>query len=193
MKLSQAAPEFDSRILEPEDGELVYPVYTLPLHEFKFHEFCKTQGITSYLPLKRKWKINSYMSHGKPYSNNKIVYTPMIPSYVFVKTVKDDLATLRASKSIVQPIKVRNLKQFLYELNKVHCVELENLMQEVEFNAGICEGDKFVIESGIWEGVTGYLKQKENHFQWSVEIEFLQEAVRMTIDPSKYKMRRVED
>ena len=70
--------------------------------------------------------------------------------------------------------------------------QVSRLEQELEFNVGIAEGDRFVIESGAWAGVTGWLRKKDNFYVWTVEIEFVNQFVRAQIDPSKYKMRKVE-
>ena len=59
------------------------------------------------------------------------------------------------------------------------------------FNCGIAEGDKFLIESGPWQGIYGYLTKKEKRFQWIVEIESIGGLVRATIDFAKCKMRSV--
>lgn len=192
MKTESISPEFDERILTPSGEELVCPVYTMPLHEFRFYNYCKSNGLVSYLPLKKSWKHNNYTSKGRQYNYTRMVYRPMFPSYVFVKFTKESQQKLFASKSINHILPVADLSKFLEDVRTVRGVELAGLEQELEFNVGIAEGDRFVIESGAWAGVTGWLKKKECLYVWTVEIEFINQFVRAQIDPSKYKMRKAE-
>ena len=62
----------------------------------------------------------------------------------------------------------------------------------VEFGSEIKEGELFVIESGIFEGTYGKLLKKNRRFLWTVEIECMHSTVAVAIDPSKYRMRKVD-
>ncbi len=66
--------------------------------------------------------------------------------------------------------------------------ETTGLEKEIEFNVDIKEGDRFTIETGVWEGVSGWLKKKEKKFLWTVELEFVNQIVRTEINPAEYKM-----
>ena len=187
-----AAPPFDGSILQPGDGEAVVPVYTLPLNEFKFKQFCIDNGLVCYLPVKRNWKIHNVVSKGRPYSYKKQIYSPLFPSYVFVKSSSKALGNLFASKVIHRILPVADQAHFLNELRTVRAVELVGFSQKLEFHCDIKEGDRFIMLSGPWEGVSGWLVERNRQFKWTVEIEFLNELVRATIDPSLCKMERLD-
>ncbi len=181
---------FDDRILLPEGNEVVVPVYTQPLHEFRLKEFCDAKGIINYLPLKRTFKIHNVASKGKAYNYKKVVLRPLFASYVFVRIPKEEQNLLFNSKSVIRILNVGDLQSFLNSIRTVRSVELAGLQSELEFNVDIKEGERFLIESGVWEGVYGWLVKKDKKYLWTVEIEFLHELIRATIDPSQYKMSR---
>lgn len=191
MKKDRIEVEFDEQILKPEGDEIVCPIYTIPLNEFRLRDFCKENGIVSYLPLKKIWKVNEFLKNGKPYKQRQLVLRPMFPSYIFVKLQKQQQQAIWNSHSIVRFLYPSTQESFLNDIRAVRSLELTGLSQEIEFNAEISEGDRFVIESGIWEGVTGWLKKKDKRFLWTVELEFINQFVSTTIDPSGLKMTRL--
>lgn len=188
MKTENITVEFDERLLEPSSQEKVFPVYTMPLNEFRLKEYCAKNGICCYLPLRKVWKVNSYMSHGKPYKNSRVVLRPMFPSYVFVKVSTEQQSLLWSSKTIVRFLDKTPLDRLLEDIRAVRAFETTGLEQEIEFNVDIKEGDRFIIETGVWEGVTGWLVKKDKKFLWTVELEFVNQIIRTEINPSEYKM-----
>ena len=180
--------EFDERLLEPSVHEKVLPVYTMPLNEFRVKEYCFKNGIVCYLPLRKVWKVNAYMSHGKPYKNSRVVLRPMFPSYVFVKVSQEQQSLLWSSKTVLRFLETTRLDRLLEDIRAVRACETTGLEKEIEFNVDIKEGDRFTIETGVWEGVSGWLKKKEKKFLWTVELEFVNQIVRTEINPAEYKM-----
>ena len=192
MKLADF-PEFDDSILRLEGTEVVRPVKTTPLHEFKFRDYCKENGIVSYLPLRKVWQVrNQTSAKGKTYSYSKEVLRPMFTGYVFVKTPLERLRSLFETKLITKIIHVVDLDSFMEEVRMVRQVELVGFKQELEFNTDIAVGDRFQIQNGVWEGVTGWLTCRDKKFKWTVQIEFVNQTITTTIDPSKYKMIRLD-
>ena len=188
MKTENITVEFDERLLEPSVQEKVLPVYTMPLNEFRVKEYCFKNGIVCYLPLRKVWKVNAYMSHGKPYKNSRVVLRPMFPSYVFVKVSQEQQSQLWSSKTILRFLDTTRPDRLLEDIRAVRAFEATSLEKEIEFNVEIKEGDRFTIETGVWEGVSGWLKKKEKKFLWTVELEFVNQIVRTEINPAEYKM-----
>ena len=188
MKTENITVEFDERLLEPSVHEKVLPVYTMPLNEFRVKEYCFKNGIVCYLPLRKVWKVNAYMSHGKPYKNSRVVLRPMFPSYVFVKVSQAQQSLLWSSKTVLRFLDTTRPDRMLEDIRAVRAFETTGLEKEIEFNVDIKEGDRFTIETGVWEGVSGWLKKKEKKFQWTVELEFVNQIVRTEINPAEYKM-----
>ncbi len=190
---SEELPVFDESILRLEGTEVVRPIKTTPLHEFKFRDYCKENGIVSYLPLRKVWQVrNQTSTKGKTYSYSREVLRPMFTGYVFVKTPLERLRSLFETKLITKIIHVVDLDAFMEEVRTVRKVELVGLKQELEFNTDIAVGDRFMIQNGVWEGVTGWLTCRDKKFKWTVQIEFVNQTITTTIDPSKYKMIRLD-
>ena len=112
----------------------------------------------------------------------------MFASYLFARMTSKQREAIFQSKSITHILQVHDQERFLDELRVVRKLEEIAQTEELEFNCELKEGDKFLIESGPWQGIYGYLTKKEKRFQWIVEIESIGGLVRATIDPSKYKM-----
>ena len=192
MKNERVSIEFDERILIPANGTIVCPVHVLPLNEFKVKEFCIQNGITYYLPLIKVFKLHAYQSHGKSYKYSRVVLRPMFPSYIFVRISKEQQLQLWSSRSVMRFLDSVSQESLLEDIRTIHAIETVGMEQEIEFNVGLKEGDHFSIESGIWEGVSGWLKTKDKKSLWTVELEFLDQLVRTEINPSEYKMKRID-
>ena len=186
-------PEFDESILTISGTEVVRPVKTTPLHEFKFRDYCQENDIVNYLPLRKEWRVrNQTSSKGKTYSYSREVLRPMFTGYVFVKTPLERLRGLFETKLVTKILHVADLDAFMEEVKTVRKVELVGFKQELEFNADIAVGDRFQIQSGIWEGATGWLTSRDKKFKWTVQIEFVNQTITTTINPSKFKMIKLD-
>ena len=195
MKEDRFEYNFDDGIYELAKGEIVRVIYTQPNHEGRLLDFCKAHGIVCYLPLKKVWKPMTQRHDGKIYQYPKVVLRPMFPNYMFVKMMLEQRTLLFNSKSIIRILQDSDELQpkLLDEIRVIRQIENIAKDEDIEFNAELTEGDKFLIENGPWQGVFGWLKKKKNRFLWMVEIECVGTIVRATIDPSQYKMTRVEE
>ena len=101
------------------------------------------------------------------------------------------LKSLFETKLITKIIQVVDLDAFLEEVKTVRKFELIGLEQELEFNEDVSVGDRFMIQNGVWEGVTGWLTCRDKKFKWTVQLEFINEMITTTIDPSKFKMLKL--
>ena len=117
-------PEFDSSILTPSGTEVVCPVKTTPLHEFKFRDYCQENSVVNYLPLRRTWKVHNLTSNGKAYNYSKEVLRPMFSGYIFVKMQPEELRKLFESKQIVRILPVPDLPAFMEEVREKTALSL---------------------------------------------------------------------
>ncbi len=191
MKTSEQ-PEFDKSILTLSGTEILRPVQTTPCHEFRFRDHCRENGIVCYLPLRRAWQVHNLTSNGKAYNYSREVLRPMFPSYVFVKIPLENLRGLFETRMVTKILQVPDLPAFMDEVRTVRKVEQVGFRQELEFHGDIAVGDRFIIQSGIWEGVSGWLTRRDSKFKWTVQIDFVQQLVTTAIDPSKFKMARLD-
>ena len=184
---------FDERLLSVGGDEIVRPIYTMPLHEGRLVKYCRSLDIPFYLPLHKVWKVVNQRHGDRQYQYPKEVMRPMFPSYVFVKMNPDQRSLLYKSNSIAKILAVTDQAHLLEEIQVVRQLESIALTEELDFNASLKEGEKFLIESGPWQGIYGWLVKKEKRYLWTIEIECLNGIVQATIDPSKYKMTKVEE
>ena len=190
---AKKAPPFDESILAPAEGEIVCAVRTTPLHETKVEDHCKSIGLSTYLPLRRTLRFRNVTSKGRQYSYSREVLCPLFPSYLFVKAEMAALRELYEKRKIQRYLLPVRQDRFLDEVRVVRKCELVGFEQELEVHEGIPEGGRFLIMSGIWEGVEGRLTRRDDVCKWTVEIEFCQQFVTATIDTTKFKMNPLDD
>ena len=178
-----------------EPDSLWMPVYTQPLHEFRLRDYMTARDIPFYLPVLPEWKVQKVRSAKQSYEYKKIVFRPMFRGYLFARLTPEDKLNCWQSKSVVAYLDVplEAQESFIKELKAVQMVENLGKETPVEFGNEICEGELFEIESGIFEGILGKLLKKNRRFLWTVEIECMNTAMAVEIDPSKFKMRKVNN
>ncbi len=186
---------FDESILAPEGDEIVRVVFTTPLNEGHFKEYCNEHGIVNYLPLRKTCLFKRHIRNGKTYQYRNVVLRPMFSNYIFVKMLPEQRSQIFRSNTVIRILgdEAQISAKLLDEIRIVRRIEEIAMTEELEFNPQIKEGGKFLIESGPWQGVYGWLKKKRKRYLWTVEIECVNSLVQATIDPSQYKMSPVEE
>ena len=187
-------PAFDEAILNPVGDEIVRVVHTRPHQETALEKYCKQKGIVCYLPVRRAIKIHNFTQKGIPYSYSKEVLRPLFPSYIFIKMPLPLMHVIHEAQifSRVVPLQYEQEK-LLEEIKVVRTIEALGFEQELEVHTDIPSGGRFLITSGIWEGVQGHLLNKDGVDKWTVEIEFCKQFVTTSIDPTKFKMIPLDD
>ena len=195
MDSGEIESNYDEELLRIGSDEILRPIHTLPLHEFRLREFCADNGIVCYLPLRRALKVVTQRHGGKEYSYPREVVMPMFKSYLFAKMTAEQRERLFQSKSVNRILNVGDsfIDSFYGEIRTIRRIELIGLKERLDFNAEIKEGEKFLIESGPWQGTYGWLIKKEKRFLWTVEIECVGQLVQAVINPSKYKMSKADE
>ncbi len=185
---------FDESILAPEEEEIVRVVFTTPLNEGRFKDYCNERGIANYLPLRKVSRVKRHVRNGKTYQYQSVVLRPMFPSYIFVKLTPGQRSNIFRSNAVVRILGDQEFNQskLLDEIRIVRRIEEIAMTEELEFNADVKEGGRFLIESGPWAGVYGWLTKKRKRSIWTVELEYVNTLVSATIDPTQYKMTPVE-
>ena len=187
-------PEFDESILNPVGDEIVRVVHTRPNQEFSLEKYCRREGIVCYLPVCRAIKIHNIIQKGNPYSYSSEVLRPRFPSYIFVKRPSALMRSIHDSNLFARVVPMPYSPERLLEENHVvRTFEVLGFQQEIEVHSDIPNGWRFLITSGIWEGVEGHLLNKDGVDKWTVEIEFCRQAITTTIDPTQYRMVPVDD
>ena len=133
-----------------------YAVYTRPRWEKKVNELFEKKGIESYCPLnkvKRKWT-----------DRTKIIYQPLIPSYVFVYVNEAEKTKVRMVDGVVnfvyylgKPAVIRDqeielIKRFLGDYENVETRQVD-----------VAEGQKVRILTGVMTNKLGTIIRVEHN------------------------------
>ncbi|MBE6404424.1 MAG: hypothetical protein E7040_00200 [Lentisphaerae bacterium] len=189
--------DFQPQTLEisPRENHMWFPIYTHALHEFRLYNYLREREIPVYLPVIPDFKIHNIVRNGRPYSYRKEVLRPMLKSYLFAQLNPVQKRNIWNSKSILKIFEVSEEYQpvFIEELRGLQMMEVLARSSKLEYKKEIQVNDRFVIESPReFEGIYGYLVQKQKRFLWVIKIELLGQFVNVEIDPCNYKMRKID-
>lgn len=165
-----------------EEDELKwYVLYTKSRSEKKVNKRLTDLGIMTYLPLKktlRQWS-----------DRKKVVDMPVINSYIFVKTKRDNLYNLIKIDGVTRyisfsgrPIEVRQkeidiLKKFLEEGTDIDVIDgVPQVGKEVKFT------------SGIFKDYDGKILKINRKNQLQIEIESINKTLVVTVDIDTIKI-----
>lgn len=191
--MQESAPE--KVVFEEAEDALWLPVYTRPLHEFRLYDHFRDHGIPAYLPVVPDFRIHNVTKNGKPYSYKHEILRPMLRSYLFARLTVEERRDLWRTNSInnVWDVPRESQSAFLDELRGLQMMEELARSTKVEFKKEIQVNDRFVIESPRqFAGTRGYLVEKRKKFWWVVRLEFLGRYVDAEIDPSAYRMTKID-
>ena len=170
------------------------PIYTQPLHELRLHKFFTERGIINYLPVIPLVKTQTVNAGDKKYNYKRQVLRPMFSSYIFAQMSREQKNASWASKSIIRILDVPQEQQqnFVEELRGIWMMEKLSQSRTIEFREDINVKDRFLIESGVFEGTYGWLVQKKKKFLWVVKIECMGTYVTTEMDPTCFKITKIE-
>ncbi len=177
------------------EDALWLPIYTRSLHEFKLYDHLRGHGIPAYLPVVPDFKIHRVVKGEKQHSYRREVMRPMLRSYVFAQLTFEQRKELWKTDAVNNIWKVSPEEQptFIEELRGLQMMEVLARTSKLEYKKEIQVNDRFIIEAPReFEGTCGYLVQKRKKFLWVVKLEFLNQCIDVEIDPSIYKMRKVD-
>lgn len=187
-------PAFDESILYPVGDEIVRVVHTRPNQEVALENYCRREGIVCYLPVRKAIKVHNVIQKGIPYSYSREVLRPMFPTYIFIKRPSSLMRTIHDSKLFARVVPISySPERLLKEIRVVRTFEVLGFRQEIEVHSDIPSGGRFLITSGVWEGVEGHLIHKDGVDKWTVKIEFCSQEITTTIDPSQFRMIPIDD
>jgi len=161
-----------------------YVIYTRPNFEKKVDAELRRIGMYTYLPLQkalRQWK------------NRKAwIETPLFRSYVFVKTnlkEKDRTYIVNGLLNYVRlGSKLAILSEEEIERIKQLCLYPGNI--EIEFDHLII-GKKIEICSGILQGLTGYILEKNDNKKLRIHLEGLNCFATLVVDYDSFSFKYI--
>jgi transcription antitermination factor NusG len=154
------------------EGPRWHVLHVRPRCEKKTAEYCTTQSLESYLPLREETKI---------YQRRKVtVEKPVFTGYVFA--VFDALQRLLVLKSntVVRILDVLDQERFVYELAQVRKA------LTVDPSLGACQafkqGSRVRIEGGPFQGLEGVVQVVKGKTRVMLNVEMIGQAVPVEVD-----------
>lgn len=152
------------------------PIRTKPRQEKKLAEYCKSNSITFYLPLRKSVKR---------YKKRTVEHqVPMFPGYVFCAINEDQYRTLLSSGTIVYRISMTQAaeERLLADLISLRHFELLSEQEEVIVRPEIIAGSPVTVINGPLKGVSGVVEKRKNETLITVNVDILGQSVSASID-----------
>jgi transcriptional antiterminator RfaH len=151
-----------------------YAIYTHPRAEKQVHSRLIENGIESFLPLQKTYRIWS--------DRKKLVEKPLLSSYVFVKAVPKEFPVVYQTGGIVKFISFEGLPVSIPQNQIDNLKLLVNSDAEIEVTGELfARGDNVEVISGSLVGLTGELIRIGGKKRVIVRIDKLEQNIIVTI------------
>lgn len=139
-------------------------LYVASRAEKKINDRLKEDGIESYLPLKKEKKQWS--------DRKKIVITPLISGYVFVKVNEQTREKVFSVKGVLQYVRYNGGDAIIREeeINAMKSIEEKGYYAEGRSGSELNEGDLAVIKYGPFKGLQGKIEAKNSESLYTISI-----------------------
>ncbi len=156
--------------------------HTRPRCEKKFHEFCRTHELLSYLPLQRS--IRRYQRQVKEFM------VPMFSGYVFAQVNAEqhaDVGNCRQVAEILVPDRQME-EQLILELQDIQRIEQLTRAGELVVRPEIEVGRRVLIKAGPLAGVNGIVCRRKNKVRLTVNVEMIGQSVTLELDAAEVEI-----
>lgn len=152
------------------------PVRTKPRQEKKLAEYCASNSVACYLPLRKSLRR---------YNRRTVQHqVPMFPGYVFCALDEDNYRVLLISGTVVYRINVNENeeKHLIRDLVALRDFEVMAAEKEVVIRPELVPGARIKVKSGPLKGVSGVLEKRKSDILITVGVEILGQSVSTNID-----------
>ncbi len=153
-------------------------VHTKPRCEKQLAIYCRENNIVYYLP---------QIIGTRTYQRRKVISSNvMFPGYLFVQIETADRLVLNLSGYVVGYLRVYNQDKLLSDLNNLNVSR--NKEAEIRSGEKLLKGYKVEIIQGSLKGMYGIVESHEKISDVHIQVEMLQQAVVVRIDPSQLRV-----
>lgn len=150
-------------------------LYVASRSEKKVNQRLSDLGLESYVPLKterRRWS-----------DRMKIVSTPMINGYVFVRVSDKDRDVVFKAQGVLNYVRYNGGDAIIrdMEIFALRSIEEKGYYVEGRFNDAISKGQKVEIKYGPFKGLFGIVEQGNKDDTYVVNIESIGYTLRITV------------
>ena len=151
-----------------------YAVYTRPRAEKQVYQRLVEEGIETFLPLQKTYRIWS--------DRKKLVEKPLLSSYIFVKSKRKNFPKVYKTHGVVKFITFEGQPASIPQKQIDNLRLLINSNAEIEISSEkFTQGDKVEVTSGSLVGLTGELIKIGNHNRVVVRIDRLDQNLILKI------------
>jgi transcriptional antiterminator RfaH len=152
------------------------PVRTKPRQEKKFVEYCSSNGIIFYLPLRRN--VKRYQRRTVEF------FIPMFSGYVFCLLDQALYQKVVLSNRIVYRLQMndKSEEELIRELHEVQMLEKLALDVEVVVRSELISGSNIMVKSGPLKGMKGVVEKRKGKTMITINVEMLGQSVSTEID-----------
>lgn len=132
--------------------------------EKKINDRLQEDGVESYLPLKKEKKQWS--------DRKKLVISPLISGYVFVKVNEQNRDKVFNIKGVLQYVRYNGGDAIIKEeeINAMRSIEQKGYYAEGKMGADLNEGDMAIIKYGPFKGLRGRIENKPSEAVYTISI-----------------------
>ena len=152
------------------------PVRTKPRQEKKFIEYCSSNGIRFYLPLRRN--VKRYQRRTVEF------FIPMFSGYVFCSLDHQLYQKVLLSNRIVYRLQMNDKSEaeLIRELHDIQMFEKLAVDSEVVVRPELVSGSSVMVRSGPFKGMKGVVEKRKGKTMITINIEMLGQSVSTEID-----------
>jgi transcriptional antiterminator RfaH len=140
-------------------------LYVASRSEKKVNSSLQEFGLESYVPLKTEKKQWS--------DRKKVVISPLINGYVFVKTNEQNRDLVFKNPHVIQYVRYNNADAIIkdLEIEVLKSIEQKGYYVEGKFGIDFKEGERTLITHGPFKGYKGIIKSKASETLYYIDIE----------------------
>lgn len=164
----------NTKILNDSSEEKWYAIYTRPRAEKLVYQRLMEEGIETYLPLQKTYRMWS--------DRKKLVEKPLLTSYIFVKIIRHNFPKVYKTNGVVKFVSFEGQPASIPQ-NQIDILRLLiDSNAEIEVSSErYAPGDKVEVISGSLIGLTGELIRIGSHNRVIIRIDKLDQNLILKI------------
>jgi transcription antitermination factor NusG len=151
-----------------------YVFYTFPRAEKLVKTELEKMNYEVFLPQVRTLRV--WKNRQK-----RLIYQVLFPSYIFVKTFKEDLCKIRQVDKIVTYIHIGGEPSIISD-KEIECInKMLDMNHNISTNTSFCEGQKVRIIRGPLKGFQGLLLQQNGKYRFGIQLKDIHQNISIDI------------
>ena len=165
--------EASQAVLEMPSGDSQWMVlHARPRCEKKVSSFCDTQGISCYLPLRKK--VHHYGGRRRSF------LSPLFPGYLFCVTTPNLKHLVRQNLYVANILDVCDQETLLHQLRQIQqALAVGDVVEVMPF---IEEGKAVRVTGGSFKGLEGKIIRVKGQTRVVMNVDMIQQSIAIEVD-----------